>query len=210
MLLFLVRHGMTPVTGVRLAGWRPGIHLSDTGRAQADGLPARFEGVPLDAIYSSPIDRCVETAKPLAAARKLRLRTRETIGEVRYGEWEYKPLKTISKTKLWGEIMAHPSEGRFPGGEAIRETQARAVAAVATIAEQHSRETVAVFTHADIVKMVLAHYTGLHLDLYARLAVAPASVSALWIGAGGPRTLTVNDTGSLGSLAPRPTHGRSA
>ncbi len=202
MLLFLVRHALTPITGVRLAGWLPGIHLSDEGRRQADGLPARFDGVPLSAIYSSPIDRAMETAKPLAAAKRLRLRIREGVGEVRYGEWEGRPLRVLAKTSQWRTVLSHPSEGRFPGGEALRETQARAVAAVADIAAAHPRDAVAVVTHADIIKMVLAHFAGIHLDLYARLAVGPASVSAVWSGQGGPRVLAVNDTGSLAGLVP--------
>ncbi|MHB8511740.1 MAG: MSMEG_4193 family putative phosphomutase [Actinomycetota bacterium] len=203
MLLFLIRHAETPITGVRLAGWRPGVHLSEQGRKQAEGLIERFNDVALNAIYSSPLERTVETAQPLAHARKMRIKTRDQLGEVRYGQWEYKPLKVLAKSSHWRTIISHPSEGRFPGGEALRETQARVVAAIANIADQHPKESIAVFTHADVVKMIVAHYAGIHLDLYARLAIAPASVSALWIGDGAPRIITVNETGSLSSLVPR-------
>ncbi|MGH2830987.1 MAG: MSMEG_4193 family putative phosphomutase [Actinomycetota bacterium] len=202
MLLFLVRHALTPATGVRLAGWRPNIHLSDAGLAEARRLAQRMERIPLDAVYSSPLERAVETAKPMATARKLRIRIREGLGEVRYGRWEGRALRSLAKTRHWRTVLAHPSEARFPGGEALRETQARAVAAVGDIVAEHPRGSVAVVTHADVIKMVLAHYAGIHLDLYARLAIAPASVSVVAAGNGVPRILKVNDTGSLDELAP--------
>jgi probable phosphoglycerate mutase len=203
VLLFLVRHALTPATGVRLAGWRPNIHLSDAGRAEASRMAGRFERVPLNAIYSSPLERAVETARPLATAKKLRIRVREALGEVRYGEWEGRSLRSLAKTRHWRTVLAHPSEGRFPGGESLRETQCRVVAAVGEIVNEHGRGAVAVVTHADVIKMVLAHYAGIHLDLYARLAVAPVSVSVVAAGNGGPRILKVNDTGSLDELTLR-------
>lgn len=202
MLLFLIRHGMTPVTGVKLTGWIPGIHLSAEGVAQAKAMAKRFADVPLDAVYSSPVERAVETAKPLAAIKKLRLRIRPGVGEVRYGEWEGRPLKQLAKTPKWREVIAHPSEGRFPGGEALRETSARVVAAAGEIVAEHPKGSAAIVSHADVIKMILAHYAGIHLDLYARLAIGPASVSAVWVGDGsGPRILKINDNGSLSEFA---------
>lgn len=200
MLLFLIRHALTPATGVRLAGWSPNIHLSEEGRVEAERLAERMQRVPLDAIYSSPLDRAVETARPLANSKKLRIRVREGLGEVRYGEWEGRPLRMLAKTRHWRTVIAHPSEGRFPGGEALRETQCRVVAAVGDIVAEHGKGAVAIVTHADVIKMVLAHYAGIHLDLYARLGVAPASVSVVAAGNGTPRILKVNDTGSLDEL----------
>ena len=204
MLLFLIRHAMTPVTGVKLTGWIPGIHLSAEGVQQAKRMAERFADVPLDAVYSSPVDRAVETAKPLAALKKQRLRIRPGLGEVRYGEWEGRPLKQLAKTQQWRDVIAHPSEGRFPGGEALRETSARVVAAAGEVVAAHPKGTAAIVSHADVIKMLLAHYAGIHLDLYARLAVGPASVSAVWVGGGSsPRILRINDNGSLSEFGAR-------
>jgi probable phosphomutase (TIGR03848 family) len=197
MLLFLVRHALTPQTGDRLSGWTPGISLSDEGRAQVSALVERLKPVSLDAVYSSPIDRCVETARPIASSKGLRIRVRDTLGEVHYGDWEGKRLRTLAKTKLWRQVMARPSEVRFPNGETIRETQFRTVSALEALRGDHSKDAVCVVTHADVIRVVLAHYAGVHLDLYQRLVVAPASVTVLWIGGGGPRVLKVSDTGSL-------------
>jgi len=201
MLVFLVRHALTPQTGDRLSGWTPGISLSDEGRAQVAALVQRMAPVSLDAVYSSPIDRCVETARPIASSKGLRIRVRDALGEVRYGDWEGKRLRTLAKTKLWRQVMARPSEVRFPNGETIRETQFRAVSALEGLRAAHAKDAIAVVTHADVIRVMLAHYAGVHLDLYQRLVVAPASVTVLWVGGGGPRVLKVSDTGTLEGLS---------
>src|SRR5439155_9566459 len=135
VLLFLVRHALTPHTGDRLSGWMPGISLSDEGRAQVAGLVERMRPVALDAIYASPLERCVETARPVASSKGLRVRVRDALGEVRYGDWTGKRLRTLAKTKLWRQIMGRPSAVRFPGGETIFETQFRAVDELDALAE---------------------------------------------------------------------------
>ena len=160
MLLFLIRHALTAHTGELLSGWTPGISLSDTGREQARALAERMKPVALDAIYASPLERTVETARPLAASKKLRVRVREGLGEVRYGDWEGKRLRTLAKTKLWKQVMARPSSVRFPGGETIAETQARAVAAVEDLRAEHPRDAVAVVSHADVIRLLVSYYAG--------------------------------------------------
>jgi len=213
MLLFLIRHGLTAHTNERLSGWLPGISLTEEGRTQAVGVAERMRPVSLDAIYASPLERTIETAQPLAKSKKLRVRVREGIGEVRYGDWEGKRLRTLAKTKLWRQVMASPSRARFPGGETIAETQARAVAAVEVMREAHPRESVAVVTHADVIRVLIAYYGGIHLDLYQRLVISPVSISILWVGEGTPRVLAVNDTGTLDGFAaapPKPDKGKKA
>jgi probable phosphoglycerate mutase len=201
VLLFLIRHALTPQTGDRLSGWTPGISLSDEGRKQAAGLAERMRPVSLAAVYASPLERCVETARPLASSKGLRVRVRDGLGEVRYGDWEGRSLRALAQTKLWRQVMARPSEVRFPGGETIRETQARAVAAIEELRATHANKAVAALSHADVIRLLLAHYSGVHIDLYQRFVVAPVSVSALWLGAGGPRVFKMNDTGSLDGLS---------
>lgn len=209
MLLFLIRHALTAQTGERLSGWTPGIPLSEEGRAQAARLAERMRPIPIDAVYASPLDRTVETAKPLASSKGLRVRVRDAFGEVNYGDWTGRRLRTLAKTKLWRQVMARPSGVRFPGGETIAETQARAVAAVEDLRAKHPRESIAVVSHADVIRILVAYYAGIHLDLYQRLVISPVSVSALWLGDGMPRVLAVNDTGTLENVpAPRPKRGK--
>lgn len=210
MLLFLIRHGLTSHTNERLSGWLPGISLTDEGLEQAAGVAERMRSVKLDAIYSSPLERCMETARPLASSKKLRIRVRDGVGEVRYGEWEGKKLRALAKTKLWRSVMQSPSRARFPGGETLAETQARAVAAIELLREKHPDDSVAVVTHADVIRVLVAYYAGIHLDLYQRLVISPVSISILWVGSGTPRVLAVNDTGTLDGYASPPKRPRRA
>ena len=201
-ILLLVRHALTEATGTRLSGWTPGVHLSERGREQARALVERLAPVRLAALYSSPLERCRETAEPLAAARRLEVRDTEDIGEVRYGDWTGRTLAQLSKTRLWRSVQATPSTVRFPGGETLLEVQQRAVRQAADIATAHPRGVVAVVSHGDVIRLLLAHFAGLHVDLFQRLVVSPASVSVVAAGDGVPRILRINDTGELGDLAP--------
>ena len=125
--LVLLRHGLTALTGPVLAGWTPGVHLDDRGWAQAEAVAERLSGTRFDAVVSSPLERCVETAFTATGTEGV---TDERLGECRYGDWTGKPLKDLAKQPLWKVVQQHPSAAVFPGGEALRDVQARAVGAV--------------------------------------------------------------------------------
>jgi probable phosphomutase (TIGR03848 family) len=203
MRLLLIRHALTPHVGHKLSGWSSGVHLSEEGRAQAARLTERLHDVQIDAVYSSPLDRAVETAQSIAKDHKLRVRQREKIGEVKYGELEGKSLRTLAKGKLWARLQTWPSDVRFPGGESLRETQARAVAAIERLRAEHPKQNVAVVSHGDWIRLSVAHYLGVHIDLYRRINVDPASVSALLFFELMPVVQTVNETGDLTMLGRR-------
>jgi probable phosphomutase (TIGR03848 family) len=203
-VMLLIRHGLTDTAGKRLTGWSRGVHLNERGRAQADALVRRLEGVRIDALYSSPLERCRETAAPLAEARGLAVRTRRGLLEVDHGAWTGRTISQVRRLSLWRTVQHTPSAVRFPDGETLLGVQERAVAELQAIAGEHPQDAVAVVTHADVVRLALAHYAGIHLDLLQRLIVDPASVTAVAVGGGIPRILKVNDTGDLGTLARRP------
>jgi len=200
-LLLLLRHAVTEHTGARLSGWAPGVHLSEAGREQARALAERLAPVPLDAVYASPLERCQETAAAVAGPRGLEVGALDDLGEVRYGDWTGRELKELARQPLWKVVQATPSAARFPGGESIYEMQARAVLALERLREAHPGQTVAVCSHADVIKALAGHYLGLHLDLCQRLVVSPASLTAVWFGPG-PYLLRLNDTGGNGDLVP--------
>ena len=200
-LLLLVRHAVTEHTGARLSGWMPGLHLSEEGRRQAEGLAARLEPVPVDAVYASPLERCQETAAAVAEVRGLKISTLEDVGEVRYGDWTGRTIKELSREPLWKLVQATPSAARFPEGESLFEMQARAVLAMERLREAHPGQTVLVCSHADVIKALTCHYLGMHLDLFQRVVVSPASVTAFAFGPG-PYLVRLNDTGGNGDLAP--------
>lgn len=205
-LLFLIRHGVTDQTGKRLYGRSPDIHLSDLGRAQADALAARFEGVRLQAVYASPLERCLETAAPLAAAQRLEIRPSDGLLEVDYGSWTGRPLANLARTKLWPVVQQLPSQARFPGGESLAEAGSRASAELLRIAVAHPRGRVAVVTHGDPIRLAISDLAGAHIDQFQRIMIEPGSVSVVGLRSGAlPRIFLVNDTGDLSAYAARPT-----
>jgi probable phosphomutase (TIGR03848 family) len=192
--LLLVRHALNDWVGDKLAGWTPDVHLNDKGRAQAEALAQRLADRPIAAVFASPLERAVETAQIIAGPHNMEVQIREGVGEVRYGEWTGQSLKELAKEDAWQVVQFYPSGARFPGGEGIRDMQARAVAELDAIAAAHPEETVLVVSHADVIKAALAHYAGLHLDLFQRLVVNPASLSVVALTPMGPRLVCLNDT----------------
>jgi probable phosphoglycerate mutase len=160
--------------------------------------------LPIYEIYTSPLERTVETAQALAAPRGMPLRLVEGLGEVKYGEWQGAELKELYKHELWPGVQFYPSGTRFPGGETLGEAQMRMVATLDGLRAQHPKGIIAVVSHADIIKLALAYYIGMHMDLFQRLEISPCSVSALLFTRMGPRLLAYNDTGSLEHLKPKP------
>ncbi|WP_406001804.1 histidine phosphatase family protein [Streptomyces sp. NBC_00829] len=208
--LILVRHGRsTANTAGVLAGWTPGVHLDERGAAQAAALPERLTDVPIDAVVSSPLERCVQTLQPLLDARPgLDLETDERIGEAHYGDWSGRKLAELADDPLMAVVQQHPSAAVFPGGESMRAMQARAVDAVrdwnARVEAVHGEGAVYVMcSHGDIIKSLVADALGMHLDLFQRVSVEPCSVTAIRYTRTRPFLLRLGDTGDFGSLAPR-------
>jgi len=202
--LLLVRHGHTDAAGKLLTGWAPGVHLNEDGRGQAERLVTRLDGIRLDAIYSSPLERCRETAAPLAKARRLSVHVRRRLIETGYGEWTGRSIAQVRKTKLWRTVERVPSAMRFPGGESLLEVQARAVDEVNRIARDHPRGVVVVVSHADPIRLVIAQVAGADVDHLHRLVVDTGSITAVSLDDAVPRLLKVNDTGDLAGLRSRP------
>ena len=203
-VLLLVRHGANDMVHGRLAGRLPGVRLNEEGRRQAANLAARLADLPIDAIYSSPLDRTVETAEAIAAPRGLSVRLVEALQEVDYGEWQGAELKELYKHELWPGIQHYPSGTRFPNGETLGETQMRIVTALDALRTRHPKGLIVVVSHADAIRLATAYYIGIHIDLFQRLEVAPCSVTAIGFTKMGPRLLAYNDTGSLAHLKPKP------
>lgn len=177
------------------------MHLNENGRRQAQTVARRLAPLPINAIYTSPVTRCVETAEYIARQCQLNLIELEEIGEVRYGKWEGKKIKKLTQKKQWFAVQFFPSRFRFPNGEALPEVQFRAVQALEKLCARHPKENIVVVSHADVIKLLLAHYLGVHIDLFQRIAIAPASVSVLALPENGTvRILRLNDDGPLRPL----------
>ena len=202
--LVLVRHAVTAQTGPLLSGRTPGIDLSEDGQRQAAAVAERLADLPVVAVYASPMERTTQTAEAIAARHRLSVTPLEGVLEADYGEWTGGKLGELAKTDLWKVVQRTPSRARFPGGESMAAMQSRMVAALDDVVARHPGELVVVVSHADPIKAAIAHYTGVHLDLFQRIVVAPASVTAFAFSEHGIALLKCNDTGVLEELAPPP------
>jgi probable phosphomutase (TIGR03848 family) len=196
--ILLIRHGENDyVKTGRLAGRLPGVHLNDNGRRQAQALAeALCRMLPCEhvkAIYSSPLERTLETAEPIAKAFNLEIIQREGLIETQYGEWQNKSVKGLSRLKIWKNVQSTPSLFTFPGGESFAETQNRICSEIYSLIRQYEQKDILLcVSHADPIKLAVAYFIGLPLDLFQRLNVAPASINALYIDQGVSRLLALN------------------
>ncbi|MBC9731612.1 histidine phosphatase family protein [Nocardioides marmotae] len=211
--VILVRHGRTTANASgMLAGRMPGVKLDATGQKQAARAGERMKDLPVQAIVSSPLERCRQTAKAIMQAQTppLTLVTEKGITECDYGEWQGRQLRDLAKEKLWSTVQSQPSAAEFPGGESLAAMQARAVAAVrrhdAAVEAAHGSGAVWVaVSHGDIIKSVLADALGMHLDLFQRINIDPASISIVRYTGSRPYVLATNThAGDLGWLAQKP------
>jgi probable phosphomutase (TIGR03848 family) len=200
--VLLLRHGRSTANsdGV-LAGWTPGVSLDERGREQADAAAARLAALPLAAVVTSPLERCRETVQPLVDRRaELRPAIDERLGECRYGDWTGKQIKQLAKDKLWRVVQTYPSAATFPGedGEPMRAMQSRAVAAIRDWDERLARDVGPdalwlACSHGDVIKAIVADALGLHFDLFQRIVIDPASVSAIRYTEQRPFLIRLND-----------------
>jgi probable phosphomutase (TIGR03848 family) len=188
-LLILIRHAENDVMHRRLAGRLPGVHLNRRGRQQAIALARALFDAPIRALYSSPLERALETAEPLARVLGLSVEVRPNLNEVDFGLWQGRTYKQLQRTALWRVLQTRPSQVRFPRGEALEEAQ-RVVGELEAL--RREGETIACVTHADVIRLALLHYLNMHLDDMQRLVIAPASLSLIAFQDGQPRVLLVN------------------
>ncbi len=203
-VVLFVRHGQTPTTGKKLPGRAPGLHLAETGVAQAERAGERIAALgKATAVYASPMERTQETAAPIAKACKLRVRTHKGLIEADFGQWTGKNLSALRKLPEWTTVQRYPSGFRFPGGESFPEMQTRMTGAVGELVAKHPGETIVAVSHADTIKAAIADAAGTPLDLFQRIVVSPCSISAVMYTTSGPIVLSVNSTGDdLSTLVP--------
>lgn len=203
--VLLVRHGENAwVAENRLAGRTPGVHLNEKGHEQAAALAEALRAQPLAAIYSSPLERCIQTAGPAAGALGLQVISEAGVLEVDYGEWRGGNLKELAKSPEWQLVQHNPGAFRFPNGETLYEVQGRAVAAIERIRQAHPNQVVAIFSHGDVIRTALAHYMGTPIDLFQRIIISTASISVIAFHGSRPAVLCTNYLAVLPKLEIKP------
>lgn len=188
----LIRHGATNAVGHTITGRLPGVHLNDLGRQQAVALPDRLKRFDIAAIYSSPMERALESAEPLAHALGLPVESSQALLEVDFGAWSGLTLEELQKSDEWKMFNLFRSSSPPPEGELIGEVQTRMVSEMNRLRVRYQGKTVALFTHADPIKAALMHYLGMSSDNLQRLEVSPASISEVRLDVWGVQVWGIN------------------
>ncbi len=197
-LFLLIRHAENDfVKKRRLAGRQPGVHLNERGRQQAQALAQmlaqKLAGQPVRGVYCSPLERAIQTAEPIAQALGLEVIPRPALIETDYGEWQGKSIRALARLKSWRLVIHRPSQMRFPGGESFAEAQHRIQREIEDLCAHHEpQDIILCVTHADPIKLAVAYYLGLPLDLFQRLSINTAAITALQVGEFGSQLLTLN------------------
>lgn len=192
---FLIRHAANDHSSHAFAGRTPGIHLNAVGQEQALGLASRFSGVPVAAVYSSPLERAMQTAGSIATLLRVGVNTREEFLELDTGSWTGRRFDTLEGDPGFQRFNSLRSCSGAPGGELMVQAQARVVAGLESLRREHPRQALVVVSHGDMIRAALAHCLGMPLDLMLRLEVEMGSVSTVEIGEEAVRVLGINDTG---------------
>ncbi len=193
----LIRHASHDRVGDTLMGRLPGVHLGEEGRQQAQRLGERLSGLPVAALYTSPLERAVETAQALGAAWGLEAQCCAEFGEIDFGEWSGQRFDALAGDARWADWNRFRSGAPLPGGGLMLHVQARAVAGLVSLHQRHRDGTVAVVSHADVIKAAVAHFLGVPLDLFGRIEISPASLSVLALHDWGAQIVRLNDTGDV-------------
>jgi broad specificity phosphatase PhoE len=203
-LFLLIRHGENDFTKTgKLPGQSAGIHLNERGQKQAQALGEALKEVPIKAIYSSPLERAMETAEPIARARNLSITPEPDLRDANVGRWQGKSIKSLRLTNAWKIVQRSPSRFTFPEGESFPGVQTRITNALEKIARMHNKpkDIVAVVFHADPIKLAVAHFLGLPLDHFQRLSCDTGSLTALYVGEMGANLIKLNQRPPFDFLA---------
>lgn len=193
----LIRHATTDAVGKRLSGRMKGVHLNEEGRAQAQRLAAQLSALDISVIYSSPLERAIETAESLAKAFNLSVIANDDFFEIDFGEWTNCMFEALEFKPAFKMFNSFRSCTRIPGGEMMIEAQARIISGLQKLSVQHLNKTIAIVSHSDLIKSAIAYFAGIHLDMFQRIEISPASVSMVELYDETARITAVNYTGKL-------------
>lgn len=181
-IILLIRHGENDWVGRKLAGRLPGVHLNQNGLNQAKALAGTLQNLPIKAIYSSPLERVLETAQPLAQVKGMGIAVCENLSEIHFGDWQGKTIKQMRRLKLWRTVQNHPSQMQFPNGESFVDAQNRLVDCITQISEKHeTSDLIACFSHSDAIRLLVAYYLNIPLDSFQRIHINTASLTMLML-----------------------------
>jgi probable phosphoglycerate mutase len=190
---FLIRHGENDFVGKKIAGRSPGVHLNAEGKKQAEQLAEKLSRESIQKIFSSPLERTMETARPLSDKTGLKIETSPALIEIDFGDWTGLEFDQLEKTPNWREWNLFRSTTRIPNGEMMTEVEARMVAELQRIRVENRSARIAIFSHGDPIRAALMHFLGMPLDFVHRLEISPASISVLTLDDFGAQICRLNE-----------------
>lgn len=190
---FLIRHASCGGLGQTLWGRTPGVYLNDKGKVEAKRLADRFNGMTLEAIYSSPLERAMQTAETLARSMNLEIKKSSALNEIDFGEWTGKTFETLARDERWRLFNSHRSMAMVPGGESFLDVQNRIVSALASLSHEHGNARLAIVSHADVIRAAVAYFAATPIDLIERFEISPCSVTVVALNEDSATLLTVNN-----------------
>jgi probable phosphomutase (TIGR03848 family) len=193
----LIRHAACDPVGRKIAGRQPGVHLNEAGKQQAVKLAERLSQLAIAALYSSPLERAIETAQPIAARNRLEILPAPGFNEVDFGSWTGQTIAELESVPEWRRFNQFRSGSRIPGGENMAEVLSRSLGELEQLRKRHAQPgaLVAIVSHGDVLRMLVTHALGMPSDFIHRLELSPASVTVLQVEDYGPRLLLLNGTG---------------
>ena len=191
--VLLIRHAAHVQLDATLSGRTPGLSLSEAGRAQAAALAGRLGAEGIAAVQASPLDRTQATARAIAEAAGVEVKTVAALNEVDFGEWAGRTFAELAPDPDWDAWNAARSTARAPGGESMAEAQARMVSHLRATAMSHDGQRIAMVSHCDMIRAAVADILGLSLDHILRFDIAPASVTRIVVGDWGARVVSLNE-----------------
>ena len=197
---FLIRHASCRGMGQTLWGRTPGICLNEKGEMQAQRLADRFRNIKLDAIYSSPLERALQTATAIARPMRLEVRKSAAVNEINFGEWSGNTFEELQTDERWRRFNSHRSMTMIPGGESFLEVQNRIVKELEELALHHGKAQVAIVSHADVIRAAVAYFAATPIDMIDRFEISPCSVSVVAVDPDHATLLTVNSPADLDHL----------
>jgi probable phosphomutase (TIGR03848 family) len=195
--ILLIRHATNDTVSKRIAARVAGVHLNEEGNQQANAIAERLTHLKISAIYSSPLERAIETAAPLASKLNLPINKHGGLLEIDFGEWTNKTIDELKTIALFHQFNSFRSGTRIPGGETMAEAQLRIIKCMDELNQIHHNDIIALFSHADMIKSAIAYFAGINIDFLHRIEISPASVSAIQIFDAGAEISLLNHTGNI-------------
>jgi len=200
--IYLVRHGQTAWNKEEIFRGRTDVPLDETGLKQAELVSEYFKGMEIDAIYSSPLSRALQTAQKIAQFNDLKVQPLPGIIDMSFGKWEGRPHQEIREkdSKTYRQWVEEPHLVRLPGGEGLNDVRVRAMAALEEVMRKHPEKTLVLVSHRVICKVLICAILNLDNSHFWQITQDTTAINLIQYRKGKYILSLMNETCHLKSL----------